>query len=227
MEILVDGKQVKFRYMRKPHIRNAYLRFRGEVLVVTARDDGKAEQIIRENRAWIEKHYRSISESKRLFDSNSILFSGKRFVVLFDKAGRNSVEANADVIIFRAGNEDSAERLLDRWLADRSIGMVSGIAASMSRENGIGFMSIGICRGSRWGSCSSRKELKFNRYICMIPIDIAEYVVAHELGHTRHLNHSSAFWEEVEGICPGYRRLRKELREYDSYRREVFRKLEQ
>ena len=61
MEILVDGKQVKLRYMKKPHIRNAYLRFKGDVLVVTARDERKAEQIVRENRAWIERHYRSIS----------------------------------------------------------------------------------------------------------------------------------------------------------------------
>jgi len=226
MEILVDGKQVKLRYMKKPHIRNAYLRFKGDMLVVTARDERKAEQIIRENRAWIEKHYRSIRESKRLFDSNSILFSGKRSIALLDRAARNSVEANADVIIFRSKSEDSAERLLDRWLSERSISMVSGIVVSKAGEKGMEFSSIGICRGSRWGSCSSKKELKFNRYICMIPIDIAEYVVAHELAHTRQLNHSRAFWEEVKRMCPEYRTLRKELRNYDSYRRAVFRKLE-
>ena len=226
MEILVDGKQVKLRYMKKPHIRNAYLRFKGDVLVVTARDERKAEQIIRENRTWIERHYRSISESRRLFESNSILFSGRRFIALLDKAARNSVEANADVIIFRSRNEDSAERLLDRWLSERSIGMVSDIVISKAKEHGIEFMNIGICRGSRWGSCSSKKELKFNKYICMIPIDIAEYVVAHELAHTLQLNHSHAFWDEVKKICPEYRTLRKELRDYDSYRRAVFTKLE-
>jgi Predicted metal-dependent hydrolase len=226
MEILVDGKQVKLRYMKKPHIRNAYLRFKGDVLVVTARDERKAEQIIRENRTWIERHYRSISESRRLFESNSILFSGRRFIALLDKAARNSVEANADVIIFRSRNEDSAERLLDRWLSERSIGMVSDIVISKAKEHGIEFMNIGICRGSRWGSCSSKKELKFNKYICMIPIDIAEYVVAHELAHTLQLNHSHAFWDEVKKICPEYRTLRKELRNYDSYRRAVFTKLE-
>ncbi len=226
MEILVDGKQVKLRYMKKPHIRNAYLRFKGDVLVVTARDERKAEQIIRENRTWIERHYRSISESRRLFESNSILFSGRRFIALLDKAARNSVEANADVIIFRSRNEDSAERLLDRWLSERSIGMVSDIVISKAKEHGIEFMNIGICRGSRWGSCSSKKELKFNKYICMIPIDIAEYVVAHELAHTLQLNHSHAFWDEVKRICPEYKTLRKELRNYDSYRRAVFTKLE-
>ena len=226
MEILVDGKQVKLRYMKKPHIRNAYLRFRGDMLVVTARDERKAEQIIRENRAWIEKHYRSISESRRLFDSNSILFSGKRFIALLDRAGRNSVEANSEVLIFRSKSEDSAERLLDRWLSEKSISIISDIVVSKAREHGIEFISIGMCRGTRWGSCSSKKELKFNKYICMIPINIAEYVVAHELAHTRQLNHSRAFWEEVRSICPEYRALRKELRNYDSYRREVFRKLE-
>ena len=226
MDVRVDGHEIELRYMEKPRIKNAYLRFSGDVLVVTARNSRKAEQIISENRSWIEKHYRSIKESARLFDANSMMFGGSRLIALLDRSAMRSVEMNKDVIIFHAKDEDSAERLADRWLAERSMLLMSGIANSIANENKMAFNGIKMCRGSRWGSCSSRKELRFNRYMCMVPVKLAEYVAVHELAHTIELNHSASFWKEVGRLCPEYRSLRRELKRYDSYRRRVFRKLE-
>jgi hypothetical protein len=226
MEILVNGKQVRYRYVEKKHIRNSYLRFRGDMLVVTARDERKAIQIMEENREWIERHYLSINESARLFDSNSLRIDGQRYIALLNRTRRPSVELNKDVVIFSASGEDAAERLADRWLSGRSIELVSGIVNEKAAEHGMRFSSIRACRGSRWGSCSSKKELSFNRYLCMVPRRLTEYVVAHELAHTIHLNHSPAFWKEVARICPEYKTLRKELKGYDSYRRRLFLKAE-
>ena len=65
---------------------------------------------------------------------------------------------------------------------------------------------------SRWGSCSSRGNLSFNWQIVMAPLSVVDYVVAHELCHLVHLNHSSAFWSLLESILPGYRQSRQWLR---------------
>jgi len=50
----------------------------------------------------------------------------------------------------------------------------------------------------------------------LLPEDLADYVVVHELAHRSHMNHSKAFWSTVEKEIPDYRSRRKRLREYES-----------
>jgi predicted metal-dependent hydrolase len=57
---------------------------------------------------------------------------------------------------------------------------------------------------SRWGSCNSRGELSFNYLLMMLPIDVIDYVVIHELCHLQHLNHSKDFWQLVAQYSPNY-----------------------
>lgn len=221
-EVLVNGERVPCSYLEKPWIRNSYLRFRGETLVVVAKDERRAEQAVKENSKWIERHYRSIKNSVKLFERNAMLLGGKRFVVLFNESGSQSVNLNEEVIIANARSAAGAERLLERWLKERSMRHAGEISAGKAAANGIRFRSIGLCRGSRWGSCAPDLSLKFNRYLCMLPAEVAGYVVAHELAHTLEMNHSASFWKNVDLMCGGYRELRQELKRYDSYRRSVF-----
>jgi predicted metal-dependent hydrolase len=65
---------------------------------------------------------------------------------------------------------------------------------------------------SRWGSCSSRGNLNFNYRVVLLPPELADYVVAHELCHLIHFNHSKDFWAEVERAVPQWRALRSELK---------------
>ena len=64
---------------------------------------------------------------------------------------------------------------------------------------------------SRWGSCSSKGNLNFNYRLAYLPDELLDYVVVHELAHRRHMDHSTAFWEEVETYYPAYRKCRQML----------------
>ncbi len=65
---------------------------------------------------------------------------------------------------------------------------------------------------SRWGSCSRKGNLNFNYKIALLPPDLADYIIVHELCHLGELNHSRAFWSLVAQTVPKHRALRKELR---------------
>ncbi len=65
---------------------------------------------------------------------------------------------------------------------------------------------------SCWGSCSGKRNLNFNWHLVLTPPQILDYVVVHELCHLRQMNHSQAFWREVERILPDYKARRKWLR---------------
>lgn len=61
----------------------------------------------------------------------------------------------------------------------------------------------------RWGSCSSRGSISLNAFLVFFSPEIVEYIMIHELCHMREMNHSSAFWGEVEKICPDAKFLKR------------------
>lgn len=66
---------------------------------------------------------------------------------------------------------------------------------------------------TRWGSCSSKGNLNFNCQLMMLPEEIQDYVVVHELCHRKEMNHAPRFWNEVRRIMPDYEERRKYLRQ--------------
>lgn len=66
---------------------------------------------------------------------------------------------------------------------------------------------------TRWGSCSTKRNLNFNCLLMLMPDEVIDAVVVHELCHLLHMNHSPAFYREVERIYPEYRRWNRWLKE--------------
>lgn len=66
---------------------------------------------------------------------------------------------------------------------------------------------------TRWGSCSGRGNLNFNWKLTLMPPEILDYVVVHELAHRKEMNHSRDFWKIVEQVLPDYQKRRKRLKE--------------
>ena len=66
---------------------------------------------------------------------------------------------------------------------------------------------------TRWGSCSSKGNLNFNCLLMLFPDEVIDSVVVHELCHRKHMNHSAAFYREVETVFPQYHVCQKWLKE--------------
>ena len=65
---------------------------------------------------------------------------------------------------------------------------------------------------SRWGACDSHNNLVFNTYLIQLDWSLIDYVIKHELAHTKHHHHQKSFWDEVELMSPDFKDLRKELK---------------
>jgi predicted metal-dependent hydrolase len=67
---------------------------------------------------------------------------------------------------------------------------------------------------SRWGSCDQDKAIVLNLFLMQLPWEYIDYVLLHELVHTRIMRHGPDFWRAMEEVQPDAKALRKHLHEY-------------
>lgn len=103
---------------------------------------------------------------------------------------------------------------LRQWLMVRGRESLLPWLASTSAETGLGYAGATVRRQrSRWGSCSSRQTISLNCALLFLEPVLVRQLFLHELAHTRHMNHSRAFWGLVASLEPGYQSLEKRLRD--------------
>ena len=102
-------------------------------------------------------------------------------------------------------------------LADEALKVIPERVEYFAKVIGVTYGKITIRnQKTRWGSCSSKGNLNFNCLLMLAPPEVLDYVVVHELCHRKQMNHSKAFWLEVEKVLPDYKEARKWLKEEGS-----------
>ena len=102
-------------------------------------------------------------------------------------------------------------------LADQALEIIPTRVEYFAKIIGVTYGNITIRnQKTRWGSCSSKGNLNFNCLLMLAPPEVLDYVVVHELCHRKQMNHSKAFWTEVEKVFPDYKESIKWLKEEGS-----------
>ena len=102
-----------------------------------------------------------------------------------------------------------------RTLARQAMDVIPERVARYAAVLGVTYGRITIRnQRTRWGSCSATGNLNFNCLLMLLPADVVDYVVVHELCHRKEMNHSARFWAEVESVLPNYREHRRYLKEH-------------
>ena len=87
--------------------------------------------------------------------------------------------------------------------------------AELAEKHNFDYGKVSIrSQKTRWGSCSSQNNISLNQNLLHLPDYLIDYVLLHELTHTRVKNHSSKFWNELEKVCPDAKEMRKRLKTY-------------
>lgn len=111
-----------------------------------------------------------------------------------------------------APGRDGLRELLLGWLVERCRLHLGATLGALAGAHGFAYQRLELRRQrTRWGSCSVRGTISLNVCIAFQRPEVMRYLLLHELSHTRHMNHSAAFWACVESACPDWRELDREL----------------
>ena len=119
---------------------------------------------------------------------------------------------SAETIEIRACEQRAIIAELRQWIRQRARQLLPPLLARVARQTGLSYQRVSIrSQKTRWGSCSSRGNISLNDQLLFLPPDAVEYLMIHELCHTRHLDHSPVFWALVQSHCADFRRHEKRL----------------
>jgi len=111
--------------------------------------------------------------------------------------------------------QEAAKRAAVRALRREGERYLPKRLADIARAEGYSYASCQLkqLRG-RWGSCDQNKHIVLNVYLMQLPDELIDYVIYHELAHTRHMNHGEGFWAEITAHLPEARQRRKQMKSY-------------
>ena len=137
-----------------------------------------------------------------------ILYEGILTPLLVVPGAQKRIDFDGERIEIRASDVGSeAVRVqLRAWLWERALEQTTRRAEYYGRLIGGDYRKVAVRdQRTRWGSCSSQRNLSFNWKLIMAPPEVLDYVVVHELCHLHEFDHSPKFWARVERHLPDYR----------------------
>lgn len=105
-------------------------------------------------------------------------------------------------------DQDACRALVRAWLKARAREAFGPRLRALAAAHGLPCARLHLrAQKTRWGSCSASGTISLNCTLLFLPPELADYVLLHELCHTRHLDHSREYWTLLETLLPGARAL--------------------
>lgn len=180
-----------------------------------------AKMMLKTERSKIRELLKQYSADKSYVKDQAI---GKSHSLVIQSGASTKVSLIGTKIIATVSpNDDIADLNIQRQIREIILKTLRKEAKSylprrlqfIAGEHGFHYDNVKLTHSSsRWGSCSSRGTISLNIALMNLPFELLDYVLIHELCHTRQMNHSQEFWREVAQIDPNYKRHRQALKQF-------------
>ncbi len=110
---------------------------------------------------------------------------------------------------------EQAGKILKQWVRDQATMHLPQRLNDLAMQHGFEYSTCQVRHAkTRWGSCSAQKSISLNAGLILMPVALLDYVILHELCHTRQLNHSAKFWQEMQKVDVNYMPHRQQLKQF-------------
>src|SRR5262245_59167167 len=183
------------------------------VVLPAAAPTAEAEKLIRSKSEWLLRQLtrfdrlRTIVPDRKFVTGETLPYLGET-LTLDVAAGPHRLERRGSTLAVSLPKPTpkNVRLAIEDWYVDRAGDEIARRAEEAARRLGVTLAGVRGARAhSRWGSCSTTGRINLNWRLLLGPPEILDYLIAHELAHVDHPNHSSGFWGRVGVLHPEYR----------------------
>lgn len=183
-----------------------------------------AEPILHQNIAWVKQQIEKAKAKQQttLLSYNSSFQIRKKSLQILPHNQEQLIVSNqqdkVEVLVPRTWDmsrkevQEQLQYIITETLRYEAKNYLPERTQELANKKGVLINQIRVKKvKTRWGSCSSKSNINLSLYLMLLPDDLIDYVILHELAHIKHQNHSAAFWNHLEDLLPGARVLDKQL----------------
>ena len=174
--------------------------------------------LIERKEQWIQKQlafFRDRRDARIKLSHDEILYLGEIYTFQRLPGLRSRVAIKDEGKIIYSGRNLLADGTLGTWYRQEAKRVIMERLEHFAKTYKFTYNKVFIRnQKTLWGSCSSKRNLSFNWRLIQTPLDIIDYIVVHELVHTKILQHTKAYWERVASLYPQYRQARVWLKNF-------------
>jgi len=162
----------------------------------------RATEFVLSYKEWIEQALNKLPETRRFTDGIQISFFGRQLTICHAPDKRCGVYEQ-DGCLFVSGKKEFLHRRVKDYLKKQAQIKLWSLSKQQADKINCRLKDVTIKdTKSRWGSCSSLHNINYNWRISLAPKFVIDYLVAHEVSHLKHQNHSDEFWKCVSELYP-------------------------
>lgn len=170
--------------------------------------DEAIARFVAEKEEWIRKKQREQSHDafREVIEAKALLDAGRQKPVFYGSSRNEEREG-----VFYLKSEGAVRRYFEKtrcWILAENLNILSSRCGLVPADVTVRDFK------ARWGCCDEKGRICLNWRLVMLPPELCEYVLIHELCHLSVMNHSAAFWEKVANFCPDYRIRKRRLKDY-------------
>lgn len=175
---------------------------------------GYIENLLEQKKSWIEKNLQKSQQKKsqllKLDKGQKIPVFGEFLTIDFSLTKTTYI---LDQTLFLSQKGNLKQNLITFYKNTLSE-YLSTKVPQIAKNMGLKYHKLSITSAkTRLGSCNSKKSLCFSFYNSTLPLWVIDYIIVHELSHTKELNHSNRFWKLVSDHYPNFREAKKYIKE--------------
>ncbi len=193
----------------------------GDVVVYApySATNAKIQSVINSKREWIEKHI-SITEKclnllPSLLEGDKIYIAGSIYTLTYNDDNIVFLGKDGKTLSLPKNNPKDG---LCVFIKRVFLPYISKKTECFAKKFGFSYRSIKLKKTKRvWGSCSVDNVISYSLSLALIPEDLCDYIVLHELCHTLQKNHQKAYYQLLGSVLPDYKQRQNKLKEFNAY----------